>query len=83
MSDEELDAKIAELAAEEDSSPEELREAIDRAGNLDRLRGDLEEEKVFALLEQSAKITVTEEIPAQPDADASAGGGQMAAESKE
>ena len=41
---------------------------MERAGNLDRIRGEMEEDKVFDLIEESAKITVAEEMA---DADAS------------
>jgi trigger factor len=65
--DEELDARLAELAEEQGTSPEQMRSLIERAGNLDRLRGDLEEDKVFDLLEEKATITVKEELPPAPE----------------
>ena len=65
VSDEELKARIAEMAQEQGSSPEQLEGLIRRAGNLERLRSDMEEEKVFALLEEKAKVTVSEEAPAE------------------
>jgi hypothetical protein len=34
---------------------------MERAGSLDRFRGEIEEDKVFDLIEESAKITVAEE----------------------
>ena len=65
--DEELDARLAELAEDQGTSPEQMRSLIERAGNLDRLRGDLEEDKVFDLLEEKATITVKEELPPAPE----------------
>ena len=65
--DEQLDAKLAELAEEQGTSAEHLRSLVERAGNLDRLRSDLEEEMVFDLLKEKAKITVKEELPPAPE----------------
>jgi trigger factor len=77
VSDEELDAKLAELAEEQGMELEDFRRAVTRAQNLDRLRSDLEEEKVFSRLEERAKITVREELPeaqdVQSEASAAAG----------
>lgn len=66
VTDEEMEAKIAELAAEQNMEPADFRRAVERAQNLDRLRSDLEEDKVFAMLEERAKITVSEELPEPP-----------------
>lgn len=68
IADEEFDARLAEMAEKQGSDLERFRLLLERAGNLDRIRGEMEEDKVFDLIEESAKITVAEEIA---DADAS------------
>lgn len=74
VSDEDVDARIEEMAAEQNSTKEQLKGLILRAGNMERLRADMEEEKVFAMLEEQAKIMVKEEMPQQEDAAAAEAG---------
>ena len=68
IDDEAFDARLAEMAEKQGSDVERFRLLLERAGNLDRIRGEMEEDKVFDLIEESAKITVAEEMA---DADAS------------
>lgn len=68
VDDEEFEKRLAELAEKQGSDLDRFRLLMERAGNLDRLRGEMEEDKVFDLIEESAKITVAEEAA---DADAS------------
>jgi trigger factor len=68
ISEEDFDARLAEMAEKQGSDLERFRLLMERAGNLDRIRGEMEEDKVFDLIEESAKITVAEEIA---DAEAS------------
>jgi trigger factor len=68
ISDEDFDARLAEMAEKQGSDLERFRLLMERAGNLDRIRGEMEEDKVFDLIEDLAKITVAEEIA---DAEAS------------
>ena len=67
VSDEELDARIAEMAEEQGTTAEQMRSLIERARNMDRLRSDMEEDKVFAMLEEKATIHVKEELPPAPE----------------
>lgn len=66
VSDAEVDARVAELAEEQGTTVERLRAMLERTRNLERLRSDLEENKIFAHLEAKARITVTEELPEAP-----------------
>lgn len=66
ISEEELDARVAELAEEQGTSVERLRAMLERTRNFERIRGELEENKIFAHLEAKARITVTEEVPEAP-----------------
>lgn len=68
ITDEEFDARLAEMAEKQGSDLDRFRLLMERAGNLDRIRGEMEEDKVFDLIEESAKITVAEEMA---DAEAS------------
>lgn len=67
VSDDDVDARLNTLAEEQGTSPEHLRSLVERAGNMDRLRSDLEEDKVFDLLKEKATITVKEELPPAPE----------------
>jgi FKBP-type peptidyl-prolyl cis-trans isomerase (trigger factor) len=66
VDDEEFDARLTEMAGKQGSDVERFRLLMERAGNLDRIRGEMEEDKVFDLIEESAKITVAEETPGEP-----------------
>lgn len=59
-SDEDVAAKIAELAAERDMEPDDFRRAVEGANQMDRLRSDLEEDLIFDWLAERAEITVVE-----------------------
>jgi len=59
-SDEDVAAKIEELAAERDMQPEDFRRAVEGANQMDRLRSDLEEDLIFDWLAERAEITVVE-----------------------
>jgi trigger factor len=67
VSEEEFEAKFTELGEEQGMDVAEFRRAVERAQNMDRFRSDLEEEKVFSLLEDRAKISVSEELPTATD----------------
>jgi len=67
VTDEDVTAKLESLAEEQGTTPDHLRSLIERAGNMDRLRSDLEEDKVFDLLKSKAAITVKEELPPAPE----------------
>lgn len=58
VSPEDIDERIREMAERRSAAPEDVRRAVEASGHLDRLEHDLEEEKVFAFLEEKAKITV-------------------------
>jgi trigger factor len=62
VDDDEFNARLAEMAEKQGTEPDRFRLLMERAGNLDRFRGEIEEDKVFDLIEESAKITVAEEI---------------------
>jgi trigger factor len=66
VDDEEFDGRLTEMAGKQGSDVERFRLLMERAGNLDRIRGEMEEDKVFDLIEESAKITVAEETPGEP-----------------
>jgi trigger factor len=68
VTDEEVDARIAELAEKRGVTAEEFRQAVEASQNLDRLHHDLEEEKIFAYLLEHANV-VDAEAPAEADAD--------------
>jgi trigger factor len=67
VSDAELDARIAELAEEQGTTVERLRPMLERTRNLERVRGEIEEDRIFEHLESKARITVTEEVPEAPE----------------
>lgn len=62
VEEEEFNARLAEMAEQQGTDPDRFRLLLERAGNLDRIRGEMEEDKVFDLIEESAKITVAEEM---------------------
>ena len=64
VTDEDVEAKLAELAAKRDVSVDDFRRAVAANDNMDRLRHDLEEEKIFAFLEEKAEISVVKSAPA-------------------
>lgn len=63
VDDAELEARITQMAADQQVPAEDLRRAIQGGNNMERLRNDLVEEKVFALLEQHATVTLVERKP--------------------
>ncbi len=79
VGDEELQERIAELAASRKVTPDEMRRALQGSNSLERLRNDLVEDKVFALLTENATITVVErtaaEVPLRQAPDAGVGTG--------
>lgn len=68
VSDEDVESRIAELAGERGVTAEEFRQAVEASQNLDRLRHDLEEEKIFAYLLEHANV-VDAPAPAAAGAD--------------
>ena len=62
VDEDEFNTRLAEMAEKQGAEPDRFRLMMERAGNLDRFRGEIEEDKVFDLIEDSAKITVAEEI---------------------
>ena len=63
VSEEDLKARIAELAAERDMDPAEYEQAVRSADNMDRLRSDLEERRILDFVRDGAKVTVVEKEP--------------------
>jgi trigger factor len=61
VDEDEFNTRLAEMAEKQGTEPDRFRLLMERAGNLDRFRGEIEEDKVFDLIEESAKITVAEE----------------------
>jgi len=62
VDEDEFNKRLAEMAEKQGTEPDRFRLLMERAGSLDRFRGEIEEDKVFDLIEESAKITVAEEI---------------------
>lgn len=62
-SDEDVQARIAELAKERDMEVPEFERAVQSADNMDRLRSDVEESKILDFLRDKATITVVEKEP--------------------
>ncbi len=83
VTEEELEAKLVELAEEQGMEVAEFRRAVERAQNMDRLRSDLEEEKLFAMLEDRAKITAREELPDSTDVEGESDSAPEEEQSKE
>ena len=59
---EQFTGELIDILEKQGTEPDRFRLLMERAGNLDRFRGEIEEDKVFDLIEESAKITVAEEI---------------------
>jgi trigger factor len=70
ISDGELDAKIAELAASQQKRPQKVRADMEREGTLDTLRWRLRQDKALDLVLSRATITEIEGAPDATDADA-------------
>jgi FKBP-type peptidyl-prolyl cis-trans isomerase (trigger factor) len=88
VTDGEIEAHIAKMAQEQHMEPQELRRAIAGSNNMERLRNDLAEEKVFGMLEQHANITVVErsvdeDVPADGPAAAPKQGGALSGSQQE
>lgn len=64
-SDEEVQARMAELAAERGMEVAAFERAVRAASNMERLRGDLEERKVLEYLRTQSKVTLVEFDPAE------------------
>ncbi len=58
--DDELDARVEEIAAKNDSSPSEVYARLQKSGRLEQLERDITETKVFEYLEALSTITDAE-----------------------
>ncbi len=67
IGDEDLDARIAEMAAEQNSQPARLRAEMDRDGRLDNLRFQLRQEKALDLVVTRAQVTEVEKLSSDSD----------------
>ena len=67
LSDDEVDTRIANLAATYNRRPERMRQELEQSGSLATMPAAISEEKVLDLLLADAEIT---EVAAQPDQEA-------------
>lgn len=69
VGDEDITARVRELAEERDVKPEQMRQALESNRAIERLRDEIEEDRIFAALLEKAKVTEVErERPAQGEA---------------
>jgi trigger factor len=73
IDDARVQSRLEELSVERSVPLEELRGALDRSGNLERLRNEMEEAAVFDFLEQKARVTVETELPEAASREQGAG----------
>jgi trigger factor len=62
VADEDIDARIAEIAAEQNSQPARLRAEMDRDGRLESLRFQLRQEKALELVVSRAVVQEVEKL---------------------
>ncbi len=78
VTDDEVAAKIEEMAASQGGNAARLRAELDRDGRLDNLRFSLQRDKTLDLLVDRAAVT---DAPPEPDPETGAGDGDEAAAS--
>jgi len=65
--EEELDAKIEEIAREQGRSREETRQALELGDHLERLKLEIEEDRVFSWLADQVQVEVVERAAEEED----------------
>jgi trigger factor len=70
VTDEELDARVAEMAAAQEKTPHKLKAELDKDGSLGSLRWRLRQEKALDLVVSRATITEAEPAPTPAPAPA-------------
>jgi trigger factor len=67
VSDEDLDARIAEIASDQNAQPARLRAEMDRDGRLETLRFQLRQEKALDLIVSRAQVTEVDKLSAEEE----------------
>jgi len=63
VSEDEIEEKIADMAAKSNQPEARVREILSQDGGIDRLRGQLRNDKVFMMLEEKARIVEAGSLP--------------------
>lgn len=66
VGDEEINAQVAQMAAQQDRRPERVRQELEQDGRLDELAHNLREQKVLDAILEKAEVVETEET-SEPD----------------
>ncbi|MHC4982317.1 MAG: hypothetical protein ACYTF6_04010 [Planctomycetota bacterium] len=72
VTEDEVNARVAQIASYQNRRPERLRQELDRDGTLEQLRISLREEKVLDKLLQEAKIVEAPQDEKETEADKAA-----------